>query len=258
MKISSCISSVYDNLEEISDAYNETALLRQNYFYKGSGCVIIKKKQFSLCEAKEEINRQTDEIIMNLLSGKTDSAVHCINELFKRLKTSNYQQEYVIKIFKRIIINIEAIAQERRFGVDSNNINTDTFDSLQQSFLIMLNEFIKKNKEQINKPKRKEINDILEYIDNNLDKTITCKNMAERVNMNSSYYSRLFKSEMGISFSDYLISKRIQKSTMLLLRTDMTIEEITKAIGLEQTSYFYHLFKKVTGKTPSEIRKIEF
>ena len=78
--------------------------------------------------------------------------------------------------------------------------------------------------------------------------------MANYVNMNSNYFSRLFKNEIGMSFSDYLLNKRMDVATELLNNSDYSIEEITKAIGIESISYFYRAYKKITGNTPGDVR----
>lgn len=58
---------------------------------------------------------------------------------------------------------------------------------------------------------RKEIRKVLEYIDKNLEKNITCEMMAKYVYMNGSYFSRLFKNEVGMSFSEYLLKAKIER-----------------------------------------------
>ncbi len=78
--------------------------------------------------------------------------------------------------------------------------------------------------------------------------------MAALVNMNSNYFSRLFKNEVGTSFSDYLVNKRMEVATELLGNSGLSIEEIVKAVGIESISYFYRVYKKVTGRTPGDIR----
>jgi two-component system response regulator YesN len=79
--------------------------------------------------------------------------------------------------------------------------------------------------------------------------------MASLVALNASYFSRLFKKEMGVSFTDYLMRQRIERSVDLLTTTPLSFEEITWAVGLENVSYFHRMFKKLTGNTPRQARR---
>ncbi len=101
---------------------------------------------------------------------------------------------------------------------------------------------------------RSEIKKIMNYMENHLQEKITCENMANRLNMNVSYFSKLFKKETNESFSEYLIKIRIDRATLLLLHSDLTIEAITECVGLANIHYFYRLYKKRTGKSPGEVR----
>ena len=95
----------------------------------------------------------------------------------------------------------------------------------------------------------------IEYIESHLNADISGKAVAKYVNMNSSYFSRLFSKELGLSFSDFVLQKRIDKATDLLLNTKHSVDEIAEMVGIESISYFYRIYKRVTGKTPGDIRK---
>lgn len=102
---------------------------------------------------------------------------------------------------------------------------------------------------------RKEIAKVLEFIDCHMDEMISCEAMAKYVNLNCSYFSRLFKDQTGVSFSDCLKQKRLERATDLLINTELCIEDIAKAIGIENSSYFYRFYKRETGHTPGDIRR---
>ena len=72
--------------------------------------------------------------------------------------------------------------------------------------------------------------------------------------MNTNYFSRLFKKEIGMSFSDYVIKKKIDKATYFLKYSGFPVEEISFLTGFSNVSYFYKTYKKITGKTPGEVR----
>ena len=84
---------------------------------------------------------------------------------------------------------------------------------------------------------------------------ITLAKVSNYLHINSSYLSKLFKQEMGMSFTEYLNEARIKRSRELLKDTDMEILDIALFVGYEDQSYFTKVFKKIAGKTPRKFRK---
>lgn len=99
------------------------------------------------------------------------------------------------------------------------------------------------------------INAALTYINDNIDKTITLEELAERHHLNPVYFSHLFKQVVGISPSQYILNKRISYATMLLTRPEKSIAEIAELAGFNDPMYFSRIFKIKTGMPPQEFRK---
>lgn len=76
--------------------------------------------------------------------------------------------------------------------------------------------------------------------------------------MNENYLGKLFHKETNEKFSQYVIKLRMEKAKELIKSDkDYKIYEITEQIGLEDnTQYFSQVFKKYTGYTPSEYKKL--
>jgi AraC family transcriptional regulator, L-rhamnose operon transcriptional activator RhaR len=79
--------------------------------------------------------------------------------------------------------------------------------------------------------------------------------VAVKTFLSRSYFSRLFKETTGQNFSEYLQNLRISEACTLLKTTDKKITEILSDVGFNDVKHFNQLFKKITGKTPSEYRK---
>lgn len=71
----------------------------------------------------------------------------------------------------------------------------------------------------------------------------------------TSYICRTFKQHYGMPINNFFNRKKTEYAKILLSTTDYTIEQICEAIGFNSVSYFCKLFKKITGSTPSAIRK---
>lgn len=84
---------------------------------------------------------------------------------------------------------------------------------------------------------------------------LSINQLSEELQMNTSYFSRLFKQETGNTFTEYLTQIRIEKAKEMLLGTTLRVSEITFRIGMKDPFYFSTLFKKYTGLNPTDFRE---
>lgn len=99
------------------------------------------------------------------------------------------------------------------------------------------------------------IKEALDYINTYYNLSITLTSAAEKVAVNPSYLSTLFKKEVGKNFSEYLLDIRLENSLKLILNTHMSITDIAMDVGMSNQSYFIKQFKIKYGMTPGEYRK---
>ena len=93
------------------------------------------------------------------------------------------------------------------------------------------------------RPLSDSVREALEYIDENLDQPFTMRDAATRVHLNPSYFSVLFKDEMGMTFSEYVTRRRLQRAKDMLLRTKLTVAEIAERVGYQSAKHFAKMFR---------------
>lgn len=98
------------------------------------------------------------------------------------------------------------------------------------------------------------IYEVKQYIDHNYSASLSLDALAARVHLSPSYFSKLFKREMGENLSTYILNTRIEHAKFLLRTTDKKAYEIAEAVGIYDPVYFSKIFKKVTGLKPKEYR----
>lgn len=94
------------------------------------------------------------------------------------------------------------------------------------------------------------------YVDTHYMENISASSTAERCNVSYSYFSRMFKKNMGRSFTDYLNQYRITKAERLLISTEKSVTEIALETGFSDAGYFIKVFKKQKGLSPRKFKKI--
>ena len=102
----------------------------------------------------------------------------------------------------------------------------------------------------------KQINQAVDFIHQNLDKHITIGELADICHLSDAYFSRLFLRIMGARPLDYINRKKMESSQLMLITSDDPVEKIALETGIENFSYFNRLFKKYSGITPGEYRRL--
>jgi two-component system response regulator YesN len=99
------------------------------------------------------------------------------------------------------------------------------------------------------------ISNVKKYIEEQYsDSMLSLKSAAEKMNINLYYLCRMFKQEVGVSFSGYLTKIRIREAIKLMHNDQMKIHEIAEKVGYNSQHYFSSAFKKVLGIAPSEYK----
>lgn len=97
---------------------------------------------------------------------------------------------------------------------------------------------------------------ILEYIQKNYN-TVAFSDVCRHFNYSSSYLSRLIKKSFGLSFSQIVQHKRMEKASWLLKETDMTVSEIAAEINCSDASHFCRIFAKEYHMPPVKFREMQ-
>ena len=94
----------------------------------------------------------------------------------------------------------------------------------------------------------------VDYIYSHIKERITVAVLAEYTGLSESYLSRIFKQNLGISISDYIREKKIEKATHLLRYSDKSIIDIANYLSFSSQSHFIQTFENFTGMTPKKYR----
>lgn len=115
---------------------------------------------------------------------------------------------------------------------------------------------LNKNSLLLLKPKvNKNINMIIEYINNNLFEDLSIDKLCEHMFLNKYYLCHLFKRTTGLTIMQYIIERRISEAKKLLISSDKTISEISSHTGFNSFAIFSRTFKRITGYTPFAYKK---
>ena len=95
-----------------------------------------------------------------------------------------------------------------------------------------------------------------QFIEQNYMRDISLTDVAAFTGFSKYYFSRVFKQQMGISFSEYLRGKRVGMAEDLLIHTRQPIQEIAISAGFGSVATFNRVFRSARNCTPSHYREI--
>ena len=96
----------------------------------------------------------------------------------------------------------------------------------------------------------------IDYIYDNLQEKLTVRSMAEYLQIDPTYLSKLFSKEVGISFREFIINARVGAAKSMLAYSDFSFSEVSLSLGFSSQSAFTDTFKRSTGMTPGKYRAL--
>ena len=148
---------------------------------------------------------------------------------------------------------IEHLLQKivKRYFCIPDALNTIMLDNL---MVAMLLEVIQLAENGNRHDCRKCISDILQYMDVNLTEITSLEELAGICNLSLSRFKHLFKEELGIPPSEYMVRKKIGRAEWMLVNTSAPVSEIAYELGFSSPGYFSTVFRQYKGISPARFR----
>ena len=249
------IRILYNSGEEISAHWHEH--LEILYFRSGS-CKVGVSGETIKAEADDTVVINSNEL--HFLEKSENSQYFCI------IINPKFFSDVIFDdvIIKRII-NKDAIIKKCFDDIFlEHTLRHDGYDMVIKSIAYRLMAHLVRN-HRTQKPseltastrntKTQRITEILSYIDTHYSEKLTTAELAKKAYLNEQYFCQIFKKATGQSLVMYLNRYRIEKATVLLKNTELSITEIAMNVGFDNANYFSRIFRKHIGMNPREYPK---
>ena len=97
----------------------------------------------------------------------------------------------------------------------------------------------------------------IRYVNDHIGVQVRLAETARAIHVSPEHLSRLFREELGMTFTDYVRLIKIDYSMVLLRKTDIKVQEIARTVGMDNVNYFYNVFREVLGMTPRQYRLLQ-
>jgi two-component system response regulator YesN len=212
-----------------------------------------------------ELKKKYSQMLMidSIMKENMEGAKEFVGELYKYFKVK-YAHPNSVKLFFSDLINHLFDHYEQLLDDNTKNMDHESYHfkiikatSLKAVCAIMeqlLVGFIEDMQQYVLNNSKLLSNQAVSYIQQNYDKRISLKDVAESLNLSKHYLCSIFKKETGDNVSHYINTLRIEKAKMLLHKKDRKIKEIYEEVGYSNQQYFSKVFKKLTGMTVLEYK----
>ena len=224
---------------------NDIIIIKPNQFHKftvksESACEFIVLNFKFVNKFDMQYSGVSLEFFLDFVSGKESGA-------FIKLKVS--QKNEIIGILNRIL------EEKENPDIGSELLNY----LLVMELFVLISRALKMEWENSIKNKSSKLKELIQvsvnYINNNYERDISLKDIAQYVFLSTSYFTRAFKEEMGISPINYLLRTRIERAKELLRDSTLKISDIALNVGFSNQQRFNDIFKKYVKMTPLQYRK---
>ncbi|AZB40971.1 AraC family transcriptional regulator [Bacillus sp. FJAT-42376] len=175
-----------------------------------------------------------------------EEADRCINHI--RQKTSQvlrfHPESIPVKLLKQIYD--EASTKNIKSAYKGS--------SLAYQFIMELYEYVSEMDKEMDEWPESVVSAVL-FARHSYDSPIGPDEMADASGLSRYHFTRMFKKNTGLTPIQYLTNIRVAKAVELLTHTKYTIEEIAGLVGYTNANYLNKVCRKVTGKSPGQIRK---
>jgi len=93
------------------------------------------------------------------------------------------------------------------------------------------------------------------FIESHSGEDIPLEQIAKAMNVSTFYFCKMFKKSTGLTFTEYLARTRIEKAKNLLLNPNVRVSEAAYECGFISLTHFNRVFKRITGKSPTDYRR---
>ncbi len=95
-----------------------------------------------------------------------------------------------------------------------------------------------------------------QYVSAHLAEDLSPPSVAAAFYVSREHLTRIFRKEIGLSFTQYVMVERVEEAKRLLLASpEMTVTEVAEAVGFRTVQHFCRVFRNLVGETPSEYRQ---
>jgi len=259
------VGTVYRDLAGINQSFIEAATAMENRMVGSSGRVTyfehLSEITLSTAETFWIPKKSILKLEQSLKQGNESVADQMISSIMDTIKDESLPISLLrcisFDLLNALIRTAAELGVNEVFTNISSYSNFETLGELENKLTSMTALICQQVQLNTETEQPSLIDDIVAYVDlKYADYTLSLEHVALKYSVSLSYLSRSFKEKMGCNFSQYIWHRRMEEVIRLLVNTDAPLKEIIERVGYLDAPNFIRKFKKETGYTPGQYRKL--
>ncbi|NOU73028.1 helix-turn-helix domain-containing protein [Paenibacillus sp. LMG 31458] len=265
LSFSATLSSPVYSYLQLNESYSDTLALSSYRIIAGHGSFLLPTFRSSIMDTLISFPESKAKLLLDSLKlGHLDKAKEAYSDFISQLSGTTYenllssimQLSFMLRTTFNIILESHEFRKSELFQTVSRNIEQfETIEEIHETFSSLFSEIIRvmeQNKHNKHSSIISRIIKVIEeqYRDNNLNLRI----ISDEFQMSNVYLGKLFKDATGKSVSEYITDVRMNHVKQLLDNSNLSTKQILDQCGLEETNYFYTIFKKRFGVSLSQYK----
>jgi len=264
ISVSVFTSQVTNTIHEASMLYSEVVHLSRYRLRYGHGCVLHARNADSHGQSYKMNPALLDKLSDSIKKGRSEPMMEAYREWATSLENMSYNEiMYSLSVMTTEIFQTLSYMEKNtsiNFELDYVTFDqqikaTETLEQIHAEYeqlFIRISTLITSNKDQHSTIV---VQNAQKYIHQHYqDSSLSTRMVADHVHMTTSHLGKLFREQIAQSIADYVTKVRLEKACELLRETAYTVDEIVHHIGWVNKKYFFVIFKKTFGATPTEYR----
>lgn len=261
--VSFIIGDIFDDQPSLKKELEDLLNCTNQRFYMNIGRIENKQVEGELSESLyvwyDKASVEIRQLIIERDSKKVVTTVTSWITTFKEKKVpSEVVKDWILKLLLDLKLRLKTLNLfDANYSDEVLHEKIHCIDSLKELKNWLTNYFeaiLSVVGDITTKSRRKEVIEACNYVSVNLEKKISLDEVANYIYLNPSYFSRLFKKEVGETFVEYVTKTKITRAKELLEQTIEPVGKICESLGYDNQSYFIKVFKNIVGVTPIEFR----
>ena len=199
----------------------------------------IQMPGFNGLDITEKLNQQKQDTQFIIISG------------YSHFEYAQKAIRYGVSDFLLKPIMTDELEQALKKAVDTLSRNKEREEEEETDSLEGKVQSIRSNREEYSKL----VFNAIDYVERNIQRNISLSDICEELLISTSYFSKCFKKETGVGFSNYVTMVKMINAKILLKNPQNRVNEVSRMLGYSDYSYFFQVFKKCFGFAPSDIKQ---
>ncbi|GGH40520.1 helix-turn-helix domain-containing protein [Paenibacillus segetis] len=259
------VGTVYSDLAGINQSFIEAATAMENRMMGSSSHVTYFEHLSEITSSTAETfwipKKSMLKLEQSLKQGNESVADQMIASIIDSIKDESLPNSLLRCICFDLLNSLLRTAAELGVNEVFTNISKystfETLGELENKLTSMTAHICQQVQHNTETEQPSLIDNIVTYVDLKFaDYTLSLEHVALKYSVSISYLSRSFKEKMGCNFSQYIWHRRMDEVIRLLINTNAPLKEIIESVGYLDAPNFIRKFKKETGYTPGQYRKM--